>query len=118
MTRWKKALLVALGAVTLPLAATGGYSMVHPEQKPVAAPAPRRPLTCKLEVGEELGFRVHGATEGKKPEAPAPERMSLDGEMWWRVVEQRASSGWVVAAILHDVHQEGGKDAATDAALQ
>lgn len=119
MNRWKKVLPLVLGALALPAAATGYASLNHSKPADAAHSAPRRPLSCRLHAGEELGYSVESTSEGRKPEASAPERASLTGEMWWRVIEERGSSGWVVAATLHDVHQEGAraKDAATDAAL-
>src|SRR4051812_46959401 len=106
MTRWK-AILLLVGTLAIS-AAVLGYALGRPRQAALPTPMERRPLACRLSVGDELAFDVESTTEGRKPDASAPERLRLSAEMWWRVVEDRAASGWVVAVALRDVTLERG----------
>jgi HEAT repeat protein len=111
---------VLLGTLVLGLAAT--YALTRPSQ-PAQEPtaAPRRPLSCRFSAGEELAFHVRATSSARASETATPQQLSLDATLWWRVLEERSASGWVVAATLSDVRLlEGGAeaDAARRAALE
>ncbi|MFL5355054.1 HEAT repeat domain-containing protein [Archangium sp.] len=111
---------VLLGTLVLGLAAT--YVLMRPSrpaQEPTAAP--RRPLSCRFSAGEELAFHVRASSSARASETATPQQLSLDATLWWRVLEERSASGWVVAATLSDVRLlEGGAqaDGARRAALE
>lgn len=108
---------------TLVLALAAVYALVQPSwptQEPVTAP--RRPLSCRLSAGEELAFHVRATSSARADETESPQQLSLEATLWWRVLEERSSGGWVVAATLADVQLlEGGAavaDASRRAALE
>lgn len=101
MTR-SKAILFLVGTLAF-CAAVAGYTFGRGPRAAHAAKAPKRPLACRLSVGDELAFDIKSTSEGKKPDAAAAEQLRLSGTMWWRVLEERAASGWVVAVALRDV---------------
>jgi hypothetical protein len=105
MTR-SKAILLFVGTLAL-CAAVAGFALGRGPRGERSAKAQRRPLACQLSVGDELGFDVQSTSEGRKPNA-APEQLRLSGAMWWRVLEERAASGWVVAVALRDVVLDRG----------
>jgi hypothetical protein len=97
-----------LGTLVLGLAAV--YALVRPSrpaQEPTATP--RRPLACRFSAGEELAFHVRATSSARASENASPQQLSLEATLWWRVLEERSTSGWVVAATLTDVRLlEGG----------
>lgn len=112
MTR-SKALLFG----TLVLGLATGYALLRPSQ-PAQEPtaATRRPLSCRFSAGEELAFHVRASGSARSSENASPQQLSLDATLWWRVLEERSTSGWVVAATLTDVRLFEGGTAVTDPA--
>lgn len=102
---------VLLGTLVLGLAAT--FVLMRPSRPAQEPPvAPRRPLSCRFSVGEELAFHVRATSSARASETATPQQLSLDATLWWRVLEERSASGWVVAATLSDVRLlEGGAEA-------
>ncbi|XXF79972.1 HEAT repeat domain-containing protein [Myxococcaceae bacterium GXIMD 01537] len=99
---------VLLSALVLGAAVV--YSLVQPS-RPAAgqATASRRPLSCRFAPGEELAFRVRATSAARANQDGPPQQLSLEATLWWRVLEERSASGWLMAATLTDVQLlEGG----------
>ncbi len=109
---------VLLGTLVLGLAVV--YAWVQPAgSTPEHASAPRRPLSCRFSVGEELAFHVRATSAARASKTESPQQLSLEATLWWRVLEERSSTGWVMAAALTDVQLLGGGEApARRAALE
>ncbi len=97
-----------LGILVLGLAVV--YALVQPSRPaPEPVTAPRRPLSCRLSAGEELAFHVRATSSARAEETASPQQLDMEATLWWRVVEEPSSGGWVVAATLSDVRfLEGG----------
>lgn len=110
-----------IGTLVLGLAAV--HALVRPSRPaPEPTASPRRPLSCRFSAGEELAFHVRATSTARASENASPQQLRLEATLWWRVLEERNASGWVVAATLSDVRLlEGGSaegDTARRAALE
>src|SRR5687768_17573530 len=105
MTR-RNAILLGTLAVG---AAVAGYALLASRRAPAEdAGSEAGPLGCRFSVGERLAFRLRATSDGRTPDAPAPQHMGVEARMWWRVLEERPGAGWLMAASLAGVRLEGG----------
>ncbi|QSQ26117.1 HEAT repeat domain-containing protein [Pyxidicoccus parkwayensis] len=98
---------VLFGALVLALATV--YAWVRPSGGTQQSPVARRPLSCRFAAGEELAFHVRASSSAQASESASSQQLRLEATMWWRVLEERSATGWVIAATLTDVQLlEGG----------
>ncbi|PTL83872.1 HEAT repeat domain-containing protein [Vitiosangium sp. GDMCC 1.1324] len=106
---------VLLGTLVLGLSAV--YALMRPSrsaQEP--STASRRPLSCRFSAGEELAFHLRASSSARASETDSPQQLDLDATLWWRVLEERSTGGWVMAASLSDVRLLEGGSAESDPA--
>lgn len=119
MTRFRTALCCSF---VLGILATYCYRDKLPKRSPFAsAHAQQNRMACQFLPNETLAFQIKSSAEIKEPGHPEPRKIDLDAVMWWRIAEQRSAQGWVVAAMLSQVHTTDGSgeaDSAGDSALQ
>lgn len=105
MTRSRISLVpIAVGVFALGVVFSGLW-LLRADDHAVADSRPR-PLTCKLTVGQTLGFRIDTTTVGAKPDESSPQRAHLDGQMWWHVLAREGAS-WVVSAVFDPISANG-----------
>lgn len=105
----RRRLLLLAGIAVLGFAAV--YDLVRPSGSTTVAP---RPLACRFSVGEELAFHVRASSSARASEDASPQQLQLEATLWWRVLEERSASGWLVAAALTDVRGAEGGTAALE----
>ncbi len=99
-----------LGLTALGLGSRAPPPTAVPAPHTEAASASAQILECRLHVGQELAFHLHGVTDSIA--AATAQHLDLSAVLHWRVLATR-DAGWLVAAALDALTLERKPEAAT-----